>query len=214
MHMGEWANMGEWLCAAGMATGVTTGAPIRSTSPRLQSCACYSASCHAATCTAHHPQRPYCPPHTQPASRARPLPRTRAADPAAEDFAYPVSFDIRDLVSLEDVMEELQLGPNGWVGFWESGGSLVVVGGRMGPCGGGSDGGGHLGRPLPMQRCGSGLLLKTHAYCNTEGRHLAPGLALPCLQGPAGLHGVYGGEPGGVAWRGAAGGCGVGSTSA
>lgn len=26
---------------------------------------------------------------------------------------YPLSFDIRDLVPLEDVMEELQLGPNG-----------------------------------------------------------------------------------------------------
>eukprot|EP00882_Tetradesmus_deserticola_P005090 GHRQ01005362.1.p1 GENE.GHRQ01005362.1~~GHRQ01005362.1.p1 ORF type:complete len:277 (+),score=129.82 GHRQ01005362.1:409-1239(+) len=34
-------------------------------------------------------------------------------DPAAEAFAYPVSVDIRDLVSLEDVMGELQLGPNG-----------------------------------------------------------------------------------------------------
>jgi hypothetical protein len=35
------------------------------------------------------------------------------ADPAAEAFAYPVSIDIRDLVSLEDVMTELELGPNG-----------------------------------------------------------------------------------------------------
>lgn len=35
------------------------------------------------------------------------------ADPAAESFAYPVSFDVRDLVTLEDVMEELSLGPNG-----------------------------------------------------------------------------------------------------
>ncbi|GLC42341.1 hypothetical protein PLESTB_000657600 [Pleodorina starrii] len=34
-------------------------------------------------------------------------------DPAAEAFAYPVSLDIRDLVSLEDVMEEMGLGPNG-----------------------------------------------------------------------------------------------------
>ncbi|PNW83992.1 hypothetical protein CHLRE_04g212650v5 [Chlamydomonas reinhardtii] len=34
-------------------------------------------------------------------------------DPAAEAFQYPVSFDIRDLVSLEDVVEELGLGPNG-----------------------------------------------------------------------------------------------------
>ncbi|KAK9838282.1 hypothetical protein WJX81_002246 [Elliptochloris bilobata] len=34
-------------------------------------------------------------------------------DPAAESFNYPVAFDLRDLVSLYDVMEELQLGPNG-----------------------------------------------------------------------------------------------------
>lgn len=35
------------------------------------------------------------------------------ADPAAEEFAYPVSFDVRDLVTLEDVVEECSLGPNG-----------------------------------------------------------------------------------------------------
>lgn len=34
-------------------------------------------------------------------------------DPAAEAFNYPVSIDIRDLVSLDDVMEDMQLGPNG-----------------------------------------------------------------------------------------------------
>lgn len=34
-------------------------------------------------------------------------------DPAAEAFNYPVSIDIRDLISLEDVMTELELGPNG-----------------------------------------------------------------------------------------------------
>ncbi|KAF3578589.1 hypothetical protein DY000_02033242 [Brassica cretica] len=34
-------------------------------------------------------------------------------DPAAEIFNYPVAMDIRELVSLEDVMEELGLGPNG-----------------------------------------------------------------------------------------------------
>ncbi|OAE19911.1 hypothetical protein AXG93_1130s1650 [Marchantia polymorpha subsp. ruderalis] len=34
-------------------------------------------------------------------------------DPAAETFRYPVSVDIRELISLEDVMEELKLGPNG-----------------------------------------------------------------------------------------------------
>ena len=34
-------------------------------------------------------------------------------DPAAEAFGYPVSIDVRDLVALEDVMEEMGLGPNG-----------------------------------------------------------------------------------------------------
>mmetsp|Transcript_78981 Transcript_78981/g.118745 ORF Transcript_78981/g.118745 Transcript_78981/m.118745 type:complete len:270 (+) Transcript_78981:21-830(+) len=34
-------------------------------------------------------------------------------DPAAEDILYTPSVDIRELISLEDVMEELQLGPNG-----------------------------------------------------------------------------------------------------
>ncbi|OII73523.1 ATP-binding domain 1 family protein [Cryptosporidium andersoni] len=34
-------------------------------------------------------------------------------DPAAEDFRYTCSIDIRELISLDDVMEELHLGPNG-----------------------------------------------------------------------------------------------------
>ncbi|CAL5386159.1 unnamed protein product [Camellia sinensis] len=34
-------------------------------------------------------------------------------DPAAENFNYPVAMDIRELISLDDVMEELGLGPNG-----------------------------------------------------------------------------------------------------
>ncbi|KAL8722427.1 MAG: hypothetical protein Q9225_001106 [Loekoesia sp. 1 TL-2023] len=34
-------------------------------------------------------------------------------DPAAEDFSYEPDLDIKDLVSLEDVMEEMALGPNG-----------------------------------------------------------------------------------------------------
>lgn len=34
-------------------------------------------------------------------------------DPAAEKFDYAPSIDIRDLVSLEDVMGELGYGPNG-----------------------------------------------------------------------------------------------------
>lgn len=34
-------------------------------------------------------------------------------DPAADDFTFPPTIDIRDLISLQDVMEELALGPNG-----------------------------------------------------------------------------------------------------
>lgn len=34
-------------------------------------------------------------------------------DPAAENFDYPVAMDVRELISLDDVMEELGLGPNG-----------------------------------------------------------------------------------------------------
>ena len=34
-------------------------------------------------------------------------------DPAAEDFVYEPDLDIKDLISLEDVMEEMGLGPNG-----------------------------------------------------------------------------------------------------
>ena len=34
-------------------------------------------------------------------------------DPAAEDFKYKVSLDIRELISVDDVQEELKLGPNG-----------------------------------------------------------------------------------------------------
>merc|ERR1712224_567899 len=34
-------------------------------------------------------------------------------DPAAIFFNYPLSIDIRDLITLEDVMKELRLGPNG-----------------------------------------------------------------------------------------------------
>jgi len=34
-------------------------------------------------------------------------------DPAAEQFEYEPSIDIRELITLEDVMEEMDLGPNG-----------------------------------------------------------------------------------------------------
>eukprot|EP00475_Leptophrys_vorax_P036339 TRINITY_DN6126_c0_g1_i1.p1 TRINITY_DN6126_c0_g1~~TRINITY_DN6126_c0_g1_i1.p1 ORF type:complete len:301 (+),score=76.93 TRINITY_DN6126_c0_g1_i1:30-905(+) len=38
-------------------------------------------------------------------------------DPAAEAFTYPVSIDIRELIGLDDVMEELEFGPNGGLIF-------------------------------------------------------------------------------------------------
>lgn len=34
-------------------------------------------------------------------------------DPAAEDFSYEPDVDIKDLISLQDVMEDMDLGPNG-----------------------------------------------------------------------------------------------------
>ena len=34
-------------------------------------------------------------------------------DPAAERFEFQPSIDIKELISLEDVMEEMNLGPNG-----------------------------------------------------------------------------------------------------
>jgi hypothetical protein len=34
-------------------------------------------------------------------------------DPAADQFKYPASIDIRELISIDDVMEELHYGPNG-----------------------------------------------------------------------------------------------------
>jgi len=34
-------------------------------------------------------------------------------DPAAEEFAHQPDLDIKDLISLSDVMEEMGLGPNG-----------------------------------------------------------------------------------------------------
>jgi GTPase SAR1 family protein len=34
-------------------------------------------------------------------------------DPAAENFEFKPALDIRDLISLQDVMEELEFGPNG-----------------------------------------------------------------------------------------------------
>jgi GTPase SAR1 family protein len=34
-------------------------------------------------------------------------------DPAAEHFSYDVAFDVKELITVDDVMQELELGPNG-----------------------------------------------------------------------------------------------------
>jgi GPN-loop GTPase len=46
------------------------------------------------------------------AARGRTV-RVANFDPAAESFKYAVAFDIRDLISVDDVMSEMQFGPNG-----------------------------------------------------------------------------------------------------
>ncbi|GMH39381.1 hypothetical protein BSKO_07279 [Bryopsis sp. KO-2023] len=38
-------------------------------------------------------------------------------DPAAEEFSYPVTLDVKELITVDDVMEELNLGPNGGLMF-------------------------------------------------------------------------------------------------
>mgnify|MGYP001611216354 CR=1 FL=1 len=38
-------------------------------------------------------------------------------DPASEDKDYVYDIDVRDLITVEDVMEEMQLGPNGSLVF-------------------------------------------------------------------------------------------------
>lgn len=38
-------------------------------------------------------------------------------DPAVESVPYPCDIDIRDLVSLDEVQEELSLGPNGGLAY-------------------------------------------------------------------------------------------------
>lgn len=48
-------------------------------------------------------------------SMRRPAVKVVNLDPAAEYFQYPVTADIRDLIQLDDVMEDevLHFGPNG-----------------------------------------------------------------------------------------------------
>jgi GTPase SAR1 family protein len=59
--------------------------------------------------------------------RRKPAPRRPALvnlDPANDCLPYTPDIDVRELVSLDAVMEELGLGPNGGA-FWVSGGGVV-----------------------------------------------------------------------------------------
>ena len=99
-----------------------------------------------------------------------------AADPAAEAFRYPVSMDVRDLITLDDAMQELGLGPNGWVcgaslGSFRGGGGRDCYTGLVDSCAsfaawgvsGRSQGFAALGRDSPAS---------AHA-CGRVGRALA-----------------------------------------
>ena len=55
----------------------------------------------------------YCRVLQEHCSAARRSVRVANLDPAAERFDYQVAFDVRELVSADDVMEATQLGPNG-----------------------------------------------------------------------------------------------------
>lgn len=43
------------------------------------------------------------------------MPSRTCTDPANDHTSYPVALDVRDLVSLEEIMETEELGPNGAV---------------------------------------------------------------------------------------------------
>lgn len=55
----------------------------------------------------------YCSQLQKHAADCRRVVHTINLDPAAENFSYTVSADIRELISVTDVAEELNLGPNG-----------------------------------------------------------------------------------------------------
>ncbi|CEM00756.1 unnamed protein product [Vitrella brassicaformis CCMP3155] len=59
----------------------------------------------------------YCAALTKHAECSGRLLRCVNLDPAAEEFEYPCAIDVRELVTLEDVMEESNLGPNGGLVF-------------------------------------------------------------------------------------------------
>ena len=55
----------------------------------------------------------YCQAMQEHAASERRVLNVANLDPAAENFGYDMAFDIRDLITLEDVMDELGYGPNG-----------------------------------------------------------------------------------------------------
>ena len=115
------------------------------------------------------------------------------ADPAAEEFKYPVSIDVRDLITLDDVMSEMQLGPNGCAR------SCVLRSPRLASPQ-------QLRSPFVPHR----QALMCAGRCPgwpTASAGYSPGgrPQRAILQGPVVLHGVPGGQPGGVAGRGAGG---------
>jgi len=106
---------------------VACGSPFADLVSRVQSTYCDNVRQHCETVgrTVHVANLGACSPApalacARPCAAGKQSGRTgrgaRAADPAAESFNYPVAFDLRDLVSLDDVMEELHLGPNGCAG--------------------------------------------------------------------------------------------------
>lgn len=60
-------------------------------------------------------------------------------DPANDRTAYPCAIDIRELVTLEEIMDDEGLGPNGGVVYAleELEGNLGWLEDRLGRCGGG-----------------------------------------------------------------------------
>ena len=55
----------------------------------------------------------YCATMQEHAAASRRTMRVANLDPAAESFRYSLAFDVRSLISVDDVMDEMGLGPNG-----------------------------------------------------------------------------------------------------
>jgi GTPase SAR1 family protein len=55
----------------------------------------------------------YCSTIQEHCSAAGRTARVANLDPAAENFGYQVAFDVRELISVDEIMDELKLGPNG-----------------------------------------------------------------------------------------------------